>query len=278
MWGPLREYAGRSDSWVWSLSGVRSARLLGTALVFSMAASLPAYADANSCEACHSDQGLMVKSRKLYDYYQDWLTSPHKQAGVTCDRCHGGDPDSGDKDTAHKGRLPVVNPASTVFFRKQPETCGGCHQEVARQFTQSRHCSMVMGEDTAPSCSTCHRAMNRKPYYRDILRDGCRRCHNTEPRGLRPEVVDQADEILHRLNIARGFLGWTTVHFEREGWPDDSRARVGALRQGYHAALARVHSLELMAADASSVDLLSSLKQIFKEHRTAPPEQAPRAD
>jgi hypothetical protein len=253
-----------------------AARVLGAALLVSAVVFVPASGEPNTCEACHSDASLLVKNRRLYDYYQDWLTSPHREASVTCDRCHGGHPASADKAAAHAGRLPVLDPASSVFFRRQPETCGACHAEVARQFTQSRHCSKVLREDTAPSCSTCHRAMNRKPYYRDILREGCRHCHNTEPRGLRPEVVDQADEVLHRLNIARGFLGWTTIHLEREGWPGDSRARLDALRQAYHASLARVHSLELMAADASSVELLSELKQIFREHRAPQPDSSER--
>jgi hypothetical protein len=224
---------------------------------------------AGGCEACHGDPGLLVKNRKLYDYYQDWLTSPHKQAGVTCDQCHGGDPGGSDKDAAHAGRAPVVDPNSTVFFRAQPATCGRCHQAVSEQFTQSRHCSKVLSQDMAPSCATCHRAMNKKPYYRDILREGCMHCHRGEPGRPGPEVIDRAGEILHRLNIARGFLGWTSLHFEREGWPDDSRQTVDGLRRDYHAVLARVHSLELLAADAGSTELLTTLKRIFNEHRAS---------
>jgi hypothetical protein len=163
--------------------------------------------------------------------------------------------------------VPVLDPRSTVFFKNQPVTCGRCHGEIAAQFASSRHCSKVLNDALAPVCSTCHRAMNRKPYYRDIIRDGCRQCHGPAPMGLRPERVDQADETLHRMNIARGFLGWAALHFEQKGWPGDSRRTVDELRERYHAVLAWVHSLELAAADAGSVDLLAALKQVFDEHR-----------
>jgi hypothetical protein len=244
------------------------AALAGLALVVP-ASGLPA-----GCEDCHGDRALLVRDRKLYDYYQDWLTSPHKQAGISCEQCHGGDPSAREKDAAHAGRVPVIDPRSTVFYRSQPQTCGQCHQEVSKQFTGSRHCSKVLSDELAPTCTTCHRAMNKKPYYRDILREGCQHCHGTG-QGQRPvEVIDQAAEILHRLNIARGFLGWTKVHFEREGWPGDSKQTVEALRREYHAVLARIHSLELLPADQASVELLAALKKIFNEHRASPPARA----
>ncbi len=249
-------------------------RTLTVAALMGMALAAPGSSLAAGCEGCHGDSAFMARDRKLYDYYQDWLTSPHKQAGVTCDQCHGGDPSAADKDAAHAGRAPVIDPRSGVFYKRQPETCGRCHAEVARQFTGSRHCSKVLSDDLAPTCTTCHRAMNKKPYYRDILRDGCQHCHGSGQGQRRAEVIDQAAEILHRLNIARGFLGWTTVHFEREGWPGDSRRTVDALRQEYHAVLARIHALELLPADQASVDLLAALKTIFNEHRASPPVRA----
>jgi hypothetical protein len=248
-----------------------TARTLPAVLLTCLTVLLPATLPAAGCEDCHSNPAFQVRDRKLYDYYQDWLTSPHKQARVTCDQCHGGDPSAADKDAAHTGRGAVLDPRSTVFFKKQPQTCGRCHEEVSRQFTGSRHCSKVLSDDLAPTCTTCHRAMNKKPYYRDILREGCQHCHGPGPGQRRTEVIDQAAEILHRLNIARGFLGWTTVHFERDGWPADSKSMVEGLRRDYHAALARIHSLELLSADQASVELLAALKRIFNEHRASPP-------
>jgi hypothetical protein len=244
-----------------------SARALAAACWLALLPLVPV--TGSGCEDCHGAERLLVENRKLHDYYQDWLGSPYKQAGVGCERCHGGNPAARDKEAAHAGRPRVAEQGGAVFYKQQPATCGQCHPEVAEQFKKSRHCSKVLANELAPSCSTCHRAMNRKPYYRDVLREGCRHCHKDGADGMRPEVVDQADEILHRLNIARGFLGWTALHFQREGWPEDSRPRVEGLQRMYHASLARVHGLELLAADESSAALLAELKRIFKEHRSA---------
>ena len=251
-----------------------TARVCSAVLLAWVGALVPASISADGCEACHSDQAFYVNDRKLYDYYQDWLSSPHKQAGVTCSQCHGGDPDAQDKDAAHAGGSPVMDPDSAAFFKKEPETCGRCHREVAEQFTGSRHCSKVLSDELAPTCTTCHRAMNRKPYYRAILRDTCERCHGPGPGSRRAEFIDQAAEILHRLNISRVLLGWMALHFNRQGWPGDSRRQVEELRQAYHAALARVHSLEVLAADQASVELLTALKRTFNEHRASPPTRA----
>lgn len=246
-------------------------RTLTVVAVAGLGLAVAAASLAAGCEGCHGDSAFMARDRKLYDYYQDWLTSPHKQAGITCDQCHGGDPSASDKQAAHAGRAPVIDPRSGVFFKKQPETCGQCHGEIAKQFTGSRHCSKVLGDELAPTCTTCHRAMNKKPYYQDILREGCQHCHGPGEGQQRAAVIDQAAEILHRLNIARGFLGWTRVHFERDGWPGDSKATVEALRRDYHAVLARIHSLELLPADRASVELLTAVKKLFNEHRASPP-------
>ena len=240
-------------------------------LLVWMMAFVPASLWADRCDDCHGDPGLYAADRKLYDYYQDWLTSPHRRAGVTCSECHGGDPDAEDKATAHAGRLPVIHPSSTVYAKRQPETCGRCHREVAEQFTGSRHCSKVLSDELAPTCTTCHRAMNRKPYSRDILRQSCEHCHNPRHGPGPSEVIDRAAEILHRLSISRYLLGWTASHFNREGWPGDSRRQVEGWRQAYHAALVRTHSLELLSVEDISAELLSALKQAFDEHRGWPP-------
>jgi len=251
-----------------------SARVCGAVLLAWVVTFVPASVRADGCEACHSDPAFCVRDRRLCDYYQDWLTSPHKQAGVTCSQCHDGDPAAQDKDAAHAGRLPVIDPNSTVYFKKQPETCGRCHREVAEQFTGSRHYSKVLSDELAPTCTTCHRAMNRKPYFRSILRGTCDYCHAPGQGPRRGDVVDDAVEILHRLNVSRVLLGWTALHFSREGWPGDSKRHVEALRQAYHAALARGHSLDLLAVDQASVELLVALQRIFNERRAWPPTRA----
>jgi len=232
-------------------------------LLICAIAALPAAA--NTCETCHSQHKFFGQNKRLYDYYQDWLTSPHRDAGITCEQCHGGNAAASDKQKAHVGVLGVSDPNSRVFYQNQPETCGKCHGRVVEQFTHSAHYKALMDKAAAPNCSTCHRAMNRKPYFHDIVENACRTCHTRiSPAEERP-VVLLAHEILHRLNIAKGYLGWTTVYYESKGWPGESRQELTALREKYHDILATGHSFDLQRSDRASIELLAELKIIFRQ-------------
>ena len=121
----------------------------------------PAFAADNQCIGCHQDSDFYARYPRLYEYYQDWLDSPHKQVGATCENCHGGNPAAQSMGKAHSGVLPVSDEQSLLHFRQQPDTCGGCHAEKRAQFVQSKHYEALTGERAAPTCTTCHPAMNR---------------------------------------------------------------------------------------------------------------------
>lgn len=220
--------------------------------------------EANTCETCHSQQKFFAQNKRLYDYYQDWLTSPHRNAEITCEQCHGGNPTAGDGQGAHDGVLRTSDPNSRVFYKNQSTTCGKCHPQVVEQFTHSAHYKALQDNAAAPNCSTCHRAMNRKPYFHDIVENTCRTCHSSITPGQELPVVALAHEILHRLNIANGYLGWTMVYYESKGWPGKTRQELAALREKYHEILATGHSFDLHRSDSASVELLAALKIMFR--------------
>ena len=219
----------------------------------------------DQCEACHKDPHFYVQNRKLYVYYQDWQDSPHASSGLTCSSCHGGDPATSDINSAHVGVLDLRDPDHMLYYRNQPETCGACHSDKAAQFKTSKHYTALLSDTVAPTCTTCHRAMNRKPYYRDILVDACATCHNDENAKNIPLVTGQVKEYLQRLNVAKGYLGWTTVHYESLGWPGGSQCEVDAIRKKYEDAVTRVHSFNLVEMDESSTEILTELKLIFQK-------------
>jgi hypothetical protein len=76
---------------------------LAMALVFSVSLlswQSPSAAEevaVDTCVDCHSTPTFLVTNRKLFDYFQKWTSSLHKQEGVTCVDCHGGDPTRADK-------------------------------------------------------------------------------------------------------------------------------------------------------------------------------------
>ncbi len=247
------------------LGSIGPAAALATCLAMLLTWGVPASAADSGCETCHSQKKFFAQNKRLYDYYQDWLTSPHREAGISCEQCHGGNAAAVDEQKAHEGVFGISNPNSRVFHRNQPSTCGKCHARLVEHFTHSAHHKALMGEAAAPNCSTCHRAMNRKPYFFDIVDNACRACHvGTSPKNGQA-VADIAHDILHRLNVSKGYLGWTTVYYETNGWPGQTKQQLTSLRERYHDILATGHSFDLQQADRASIELLAELKSIFRK-------------
>lgn len=238
--------------------------LCAPALLLLGAACYAAGEPPTGCETCHGDRKYFVQHRKIYQYYQDWLTSPHKRGGVDCDDCHGGDPEAADAADAHRGILPVSNPGSGLYYKKQPETCGECHKKQAKQFKESSHYKGLREQLGTPTCTTCHSAMNRKPYFRDMVQQTCRVCHYENNKDDLPLVADKANEILHRLNISKGYMNWTRVYYQSKGWPGESRALVDSLADEYDAIITYGHTFDLKNTDKASIDLLSRLKATYR--------------
>jgi len=225
---------------------------------------IAAEAAPDGCAACHSDPEFFVQNRKLHEYYQDWLKSPHAMVGLSCSDCHGGDAGAADFEKAHAKVRHFNDPDSPLYYKNQPVTCGACHADKAEQFRQSKHFAALVSDTLAPTCTTCHRAMNRRPDFRDIVTDACESCHN-EDNPDRVLVADQAREYLQRLNIAKGYLGWTGFYYESHGWPENTKAEVAAIAAKYDEAVTRVHRFDLEAMDESSNEILMALAVMFQK-------------
>jgi len=227
-------------------------------------------ATSNGCENCHQDPKYFVEDKKIFNYYRDWLHSPHKQADLICSDCHGGDPHVTEKSAAHQGVFNVTDPRSKVNFRNQLDTCGKCHEKESRQFKESHHYRRLQkGEAVAgvhihaPVCSTCHLAMNRKPYYKSIVEHTCRICHYENNEDDLPMVARETDEILHRLNVSKGYLSWTQLYYNSKNWPGNSKEEVKHLRSQYQTIVCDLHSFNMRTTEHSSIELLANLKRIF---------------
>ncbi|MDH3336241.1 MAG: hypothetical protein OER22_09555 [Gammaproteobacteria bacterium] len=237
--------------------------LLLWSLVFSVSA-LPAE---NGCVSCHKNPAFYSQYPKLHEYYQQWVASPHEQAGVSCEDCHGGRASATSIEEAHAGVLPMNDKRSTLYYQKQPETCGQCHGDKQRQFLQSKHYAALMDQRAAPTCTTCHPAMSRRPELRNIVLHACRNCHGEGNSENLPLIADQAERVFNQLNIAGGLLGWTRIHYESHGWPDDSQQRVRDLEDRYHWILNRVHQFDLQQTEDSIVAILMELRKTFDDAR-----------
>ncbi len=222
----------------------------------------------NGCIDCHSNEDFYARLPRLYHYYHDWIESPHSQAGVTCDDCHGGDPDAQTIERAHEGIFPVNNSRSSLYFSRQPATCGACHTDKQAEFERSKHYQALKSESTAaPTCTTCHPAMNKRPTYQSIVLNACTTCHQAGNRQELPLIVDDAEDLLRQINVAKGLIGWAKLHFSSHDWPGDSREQLRDLERRYEQIVDQVHRFDLEASDAATLELLTELRQLFDAER-----------
>ena len=151
----------------------------------------------NSCVDCHKKPEILSELRPWQvESYFHWRESVHGQTGVTCEKCHGGNPTHMKKQLAHQGVLDAMQPKSSIFFKKVPQMCGVCHRAVYEQYTRSRHYQKVKAAKVAPTCTTCHgRHMGIGPTTFEGLGTKCAGCHNTRT-GIDPAVPRDVETIL----------------------------------------------------------------------------------
>lgn len=124
--------------------------------------------------SCHKD----VMKHKVIDNFQQWSDSIHAKYFITCDNCHGGNPNGKSKLESHVGILNSTDPNSTIYFANIPEICGKCHTEELNNFQNTMHYQRLKAESLAPSCITCHPPHTFKVPVSDNIITLCSRCHN----------------------------------------------------------------------------------------------------
>ncbi len=221
------------------------------------AGSAPGNLQENSCVNCHAglpaDSLIKVKSH-------GWNGSVHQQHGVTCDRCHGGDPTAARKEEAHAGMLGSSLPASPVYFKNIPATCGKCHGAEFYKFSQSLHYQMLETTGRGPECVTCHGSMETKVLAPDTLAAVCERCHN-ERMGIFPYVPQKARAVLLLLRESKILLG---VEKELQGSKPGPEAvrELGSASAALHSAKLDWHKFDLDTITNHLQDFYEALEKL----------------
>lgn len=165
--------------------------------------AVPAAAGAagrNQCVVCHSTEQLPIS---LGHSFAEWRGSEHGRAGVTCDQCHGGDPDAVLPGPAHQGVLEAAAAASSVNPNNLPETCGRCHAPQLKAFLTSRHAAGLQKDGKGASCSLCHGPMAAALPSPAELNVRCATCHAKPVEAQAALAVMAAAKVdLHRARQA----------------------------------------------------------------------------
>jgi hypothetical protein len=150
----------------------------------------------NSCVNCHRN---LPATTLTGSKYQDWKKSVHAKEGITCERCHGGEPTMDRKESAHRGVDNSSNPRSRVFYKNVPGTCGACHRRDFNAFKKSVHYVYLEQTGAGPTCVTCHESHDMRIISPWQIPVTCGECHNRRS-GINPEVPTQAQGVLLLIN------------------------------------------------------------------------------
>ncbi|MCZ7392497.1 MAG: hypothetical protein ABOK23_01745 [Candidatus Methanoperedens sp.] len=143
---------------------------------------------------CHED----VIRKRATDNFQQWSDSLHSEYYVTCDACHGGNPNAKTEADAHASMKNVSDPNSTIYFKNIPDTCGKCHADVLDNFRNTMHYQRLRAESRAPSCITCHQPHTFKVLKASELTNVCSVCHNPKDNIAPPGVPNDAKQALEK--------------------------------------------------------------------------------
>lgn len=146
----------------------------------------------NSCITCHED----LTAKNVSVNYQRWSDSVHSSYFVTCDACHGGNPNVNSQAEAHSSLKNVTDPQSPIYYKNVPETCGKCHETELSHFKNTMHYQRLRAESSAPSCATCHKPHSFKVLKASELSPLCSVCHNEKDQATSANVPVDAKRAL----------------------------------------------------------------------------------
>lgn len=225
---------------------------------------------ANSCVQCHSrlPSGSFPGIK-----FHSWSGSIHQKHGVTCDKCHGGNPEVENEKETHAGVLGSRDPQSTVYFKNIPATCGKCHGVEFYKFKQSRHYEMLESSGQGPECVTCHGSMVTRILSPDNLVTVCEQCHN-ERLGILPYIPQKAKAVLLLLRESKALLDADEkLHSPTAGSREAEQMRLA--RSALHSAKLEWHQFDLDTITSYLQEMFNELQvpgeeQLKDEARTDP--------
>lgn len=196
-------------------------RMALAAVAFVSLAAPMAAEEASSCVLCHGDEDFFGEEGAAL--IASFANDVHASVGLSCEDCHGGNPDPALWEDLDLAMDPTWEPAPYLGAPEPSETpafCGSCHSDPVvmhryrpdarvdqeREYWTSRHgARLAEGDDGVATCTSCHgvhgirRAEDPEAtVYPTRVADTCFGCHGdaelmagrTLPDG-RPLPIDQ---------------------------------------------------------------------------------------
>jgi len=190
-------------------------RALALSLVLPLAAAGRAVFAKDQCVACHAS--LEGKHKAILRSFE---TDIHRESGLSCASCHGGDPSKADAAQAmspEAGFTPAPSPADIPAF------CGKCHSDpgtmkkynpslpvdqAVKYFTSVHGQRLKKGDDKVATCVSCHTTHAIRPskdplssVYPKNIPQTCGKCHS-DPKRMAPYKIpsDQAAKYVRSVH------------------------------------------------------------------------------
>ncbi len=183
----------------------RSAAALLVVALPTLIARGAAAAPPSSCISCHGDREMVDDASA--ELVQNFTRDIHAQVGLSCQDCHGGNPDpalADDPDAAMDDRFPAHAFVGAPARSGIPALCGGCHSDPGfmkryrpaarvdqeREYWTSRHGrGLRQGDTKVATCVDCHGvhgmlpvADARSPVHPTRVAETCGSCHASSER------------------------------------------------------------------------------------------------
>ncbi len=176
----------------------------------------PQAALATACVTCHSNPDVFDEA--TIAIVRAMQKDVHAAAGLSCQDCHGGNPDpklADDPDAAMSKQAPT--PFRGAPSRAEiPDFCGRCHSDPVfmkryhpdprvdqeREYWTSRHgAALRQGDTKVATCVDCHGAHgilapgdNASPVYPTHVAETCAKCH-ADPKHMAGYELDDGSPL-----------------------------------------------------------------------------------
>lgn len=141
------------------------------------------------CIQCHSGQ-----LGRLGVPVGEWQKSIHRENGISCNDCHGGDPtDFAMAMSPDSGFLGVPKEEEI------PDFCGKCHVGIQEDYLRSAHGQAL--NVGGPQCVTCHGNHDIKKASLELINSrDCTRCHDYGRASDIRSALAEIDSRIAKLN------------------------------------------------------------------------------